>query len=100
MSACRVHCGPFVSELNITKEKLSFHILSKRIQIENSVGIPDFTTPYRRWLEGMRMLEGIDTRTEMVMDVDQVGHLRGGTLISLSIHGDFWRQNKRIHNYE
>ena len=23
--------------------------------------------------EGMRMLEGIDTRTEMVMDVDQVG---------------------------
>ena len=63
-------------------------------------GIPDFTTPYRRWLEGMRMLEGIDTRTEMVMDVDQVGDLRGGTLISLSIHGDFWRQNKRIHNFE
>ena len=31
-------CGPIVSELNITKEKLSFHILSKRIQIENSVG--------------------------------------------------------------
>ena len=23
--------------------------------------------------EGMRMLQGIDTRTEMVMDVDQVG---------------------------
>ena len=31
-------CGPTVSELSITKEKLSFHILSKRIQIENSVG--------------------------------------------------------------
>ena len=36
-------------------------------------GIPDFTTPYRRWLEGMRTLEGIDTRTEMAMDIDQVG---------------------------
>ena len=46
------------------------------------------------------MLEGIDTRTEMVMDVDQVGDLRGVTLISLSIHGDFWRQNKRIHNFD
>ena len=43
------------------------------------------------------MLEGIDTRTEMVMDVDQVGDLRGGTLISLSIHGDYRRQNLRIH---
>ena len=28
-------------------------------------GVPDFTAPYRRWLEGMRMLEGIDARTEM-----------------------------------
>ena len=35
-------------------------------------GIQDFTAPYRRWLEGMRMLEGIDARTETVMDVDQV----------------------------
>ena len=35
-------------------------------------GIRDFTAPYRRWLEGMRMLEGIDARTETVMDVDQV----------------------------
>ena len=34
------------------------------------------------------MLEGIETGTEMVMYVDQVGDLRGGTLISLSIHGD------------
>ena len=34
------------------------------------------------------MLEAIVTRTTMVMDVDQVGDLRGGTLISLSIHGD------------
>ena len=42
------------------------------------------------------MLEEIDARNEMVMDVDQVGDLRGGTLISLSIHGDFWRQNKRF----
>ena len=42
------------------------------------------------------MLEGIDTRTEMVMDVDQVGDLRGGTLISLSIHGDFRRQIKEF----
>ena len=48
----------------------------------------------------MTMLEGIDTRTEMVMDVDQVGDLRERTLISLSIHGDFRRQNKRIHNFE
>ena len=62
--------------------------------------IPDFTTPYRRWLEGMRMLEAIVTSTEMVMNVDQVGDIRGGTLISLSIHGDFWRQNKRIHNFD
>ena len=31
----------------------------------------------------MRMLEGIDTRTEMVMDVDQVGDLRGVILITL-----------------
>ena len=46
------------------------------------------------------MLEAIVTRTEMVMDVDQVGDLRGGTLISLSIHGDFWRENKRVHNFE
>ena len=36
------------------------------------VGIQDFTAPYRRLLEGMRMLEGIDGRTEMVMDIDQV----------------------------
>ena len=35
-------------------------------------GIQDFTAPYRRLLEGMRMLEGIDGRTEMVMDIDQV----------------------------
>ena len=28
-------------------------------------GVPDFTATYRRWLEGMRMLEGIDARTEM-----------------------------------
>ena len=48
----------------------------------------------------MRMLEGINTTTEMVMDVDQVGDLREVTLISLSIHGDFRRQNKGIHNFE
>ena len=29
------------------------------------LGADDFTAPYRRWLEGMRMLEGIDARTEM-----------------------------------
>ena len=46
-------------------------------------GIPDFTAPYRPWLEGMKMLEGVYTRTEMVVDVDQVGDLRGGTLITL-----------------
>ena len=68
--------------------------------VTNLRGIPDFTTPYRRWLEGMRMLEAIVTRTEMVMDADQVGDLRGGTIISLSIHSDFWRQNKRVHNFE
>ena len=56
------------------------------------MGIPDFTTPYRRWLEGMRMLEGIETGTEMVMYVDQVGDLRGGTLISMSILGDDFLQ--------
>ena len=31
--------------------------------------------------EGARMLEGIDS---MVMDVDQVGYLRGENLISIS----------------
>ena len=31
----------------------------------------------------MKMLEGVYTRTEMVVDVDQVGDLRGGTLITL-----------------
>ena len=34
-------------------------------------GAYDFTMT--RGDEGMRMLQGIDTRTEMVMDVDQVG---------------------------
>ena len=84
-----MHQDNFVSDSNGVIKKLE--------QLE---GIPDFTTPYRRWLEGMRMLEAIVTRTTMVMDVDQVGDLRGGTLISLSIHGDFWRQNKRIYNFE
>ena len=55
-------------------------LTASKAAIGNNSGIPDFTTPYRRWLEGMRMLEGIDTRTEMVMDVDQVGDLRGGNL--------------------
>ena len=49
----------------------------------DDMGIPDFTAPYRPWLEGMKMLEGVYTRTEMVVDVDQVGDLRGGTLITL-----------------
>ena len=31
-------------------------------------------------IEGARMLAGIDARTEMVMDVDQVGNLRGENL--------------------
>ena len=41
------------------------------------LGIPDFTAPYRPWLEGMKMLEGVYTRTEMAVNVDQVGDLRG-----------------------
>ena len=36
-------------------------------------GIHDFTAPSGRWLEGLRMIEGIDARTEMVMDLDQEG---------------------------
>ena len=62
------------------------------------MGIPDFTTPYRRWLEGMRMLEGIETGTQMVMYVDQVGDLREGTLISMSIHGDDFLQCSKCLN--
>ena len=50
------------------------------------MGIPDFTTPYKRWLEGMRMLERIDTRTEMVMYVDQVGDLRGGYTVTVTVY--------------
>ena len=56
------------------------HFTSQKSQ---EMGTPDFTAPYRLWLEGMRMLEGIETGTEMVMYVDQVGDLRGGTLITL-----------------
>ena len=55
---------------------------SLRTKIRN-LGIPDFTAPYRPWLEGMKMLEGVYTRTEMAVDNDQVGDLKGGTLITL-----------------
>ena len=29
-----------------------------------------------------------------------ITRLTGQHQVSLSIHGDFWRQNKRIHNFE
>ena len=38
---------------------------------------------YRRWLQGMRILEGIAARTEMVMDVNQVGDARVENLENL-----------------
>ena len=44
------------------------------------------------------MLEGIDKRTKMVMYVDQVGDLKGGTLISISIHGDGFLQCSKCVN--
>ena len=59
-----------------------FELLNK-LQGTMTLGIPDFTAPYRPWLEGMKMPEGVYTRTEMVVDVDQMADLRGGTLITL-----------------
>ena len=53
-----------IDYISYSRVQLLFHSSYK--------GIQDFTAPYRRLLEGMRMLEGIDGRTEMVMDIDQV----------------------------
>ena len=70
-------------ELDIFSFLLSEGLIPITDSGTNDQGIPDFTAPYRPWLEGMKMLEGVYTRTEMVVDVDQVGDLRGGTLITL-----------------
>ena len=45
--------------------------------------IYDFTSPYDRWLWMMRVLEGVNARTEMAENVDQVVGLGGRTLIIL-----------------
>ena len=47
-------------------------------------------------LEGMRMLEGIDARTKMVMDVDQVGR---ENLKSLVFHIVDHKTEKHYEHY-
>ena len=43
----------------------------------------DFTSPYDRRLLMMRVLEGVNAKTDMAEDVDQVVGLGGRTLIIL-----------------
>ena len=47
------------------------------------LGNYDFTSPYDRRLLMMRVLEGVNAKTDMAEDVDQVVGLGGRTLIIL-----------------
>ena len=47
------------------------------------MGIYDFTSPYDRRLLMMRVLEGVNARTDMAENVDQVVGLGGRALIIL-----------------
>ena len=62
--------------------------------------IYDFTSPYDRWPWMMRVLEGVNARTEMAENVDQVVGLGGRTLIILCYALGLKLRNDKLDNYE